>query len=577
MTRVMCLMAAVALSLVGCNSDEGAEPASPDTAPPADAGADAQPDMGGPDPEAAVAALVAAVDVSRYGADLELVARGPRQSPDGENWQATQDRCAEVFLAAGMQVTRQPIAGDGVNVIGVLPGLTRPDEQILLGAHYDSEFACNGADDNASGVAGVLEAARVLGARRFERSLVFICFDAEEYSLLGSTEYALRARAAGHDIRGALVLEMIGYRDTRPGSQRLPEGISLAFPVVADAIAARENRADFLFYAADDDPEMFPHLEAAAAAVEMPIVGVRLDAVLRASDLTGTFRRSDHGPLWAAGYPGIMISDTAEFRNPNYHCGLGDDDIDTVDVDFAVDATRMVVGALARAAVPADGMPGEGRVVDPAPPLESTRACDPVARDCPDGQRCALVFADEGRVLACVPPTEMPLGIDELCERDADGNDRCDSGLFCTLTGRAVGDERRCRPLCDSAADCAEGEACPTLRAEASNCIAGCDPFADECPPETGCGFSDDSSRRFVRLFCRQKGQLEEGEDCTRDFCRPGLVCPSILSQSHALGCLAWCRLSAPECNAGRVCRRIAARGLPDDLGLCVPEDALVP
>lgn len=569
----------------GCDDESEA---APDGALP-DATADAtevdaietdatEPDAMAPDgamPVDDIAALIAAADLTRYSEELEFISRGPRPSPDGAHWQATQDRCADAFLAAGLEVTRQPFPGGGVNVIGVLPGTTRPDEQIITGAHYDSVWDCVGADDNASGVAGLIETARVLATRRYERTLVFICFDAEEVGLDGSTDYARRARERGDDIKGVVVFEMIGYRDLTPGSQSLPQGIGGIFPAPVAEIEAREHRGDFIVSIGDDDPAMIGHLQAAAAITGLPIVGFPVPRVLRDNDPTDVLSRSDHAPFWRAGYPALMLTDTAELRNPRYHCGLGDDDIDSVDVEFALMTTATVIGGLAAAAVPAAGAPAVGRVVEPAPIQELTRTCDAPAGTCDDGQRCALVI-DANPRLNCLPPPAAPLDIDAPCMRDAMGRDDCAPGLFCTLTGRPNGAERRCRPLCFSADDCAAGQVCPWLGYEVSNCIDACDPFADDCPQGTRCGISTDNDGRRSAFNCQNAGPLGEGGDCTQSRCARGLVCAASLALPDALGCVAHCDLDAPACAAGRTCRRYRDRGIPENYGLCLPTDMIL-
>lgn len=550
----------------GDDVDEGE---APDEGVEADEGV--EPDGGTPLPDA-ISALTDQVELTRYSEDLELLSRAPR--PVGSpGWQAAQDRCAEVFLAAGLEVTRQPLFAGGVNVIGVLPGTTTPGEQIVLGAHHDTVHDCAGADDNASGVAGVLEAARVLGTRRYARTLVFVCFDDEEAGLVGSIDYAGRARMEGDTIVGMIALEMIGYTDDTPGSQMAPEGLQFVVPDFAAAIDARERRGDFIAAIGDDDPLMLGHLRTAAAAIELPLLGAQLGQALRDSPLTIDFKRSDHAPFWANGYPGIMLTDTANFRNPGYHCTIGDDDIASLDLDFAVGVTTAVVGAAALAAEPAEGEPLEGRTVDPAPTGPDPLVCDPVSGACDDGQRCAL-RSNEGLTLGCVAPPADGLALDAPCERDAEGGDTCAPGLFCTLTGRAPGSQRRCRPLCRSASDCAMGEACPDFGVGVGNCIEGCDPFDDGCPDGMGCAVGSDSSGRGASFFCRIAGPAGEGEPCG-DGCRAGLVCTGLPTSPAGSGCFRPCRVSDPQCEAGRVCRRIYEAGVDEDIGLCLPADVV--
>lgn len=99
---------------------------------------------------------------------------------------------------------------------------------MLIGAHYDHIRGCDGADDNASGVAGVLEAARVLARASYPHTLV-ACWDEEERGLIGSRAYARRARANGDTIDAYFNFEMIGYSDSTANSQQLLAGFSLLF------------------------------------------------------------------------------------------------------------------------------------------------------------------------------------------------------------------------------------------------------------------------------------------------------------------------------------------------------------
>src|SRR5690606_20146741 len=134
------------------------------------------------------------VEAARYQADLEAIAM-PRE-PESAHWQAVQDLCAERLEGLGFTVERHAYA-TGVNVIGVREGTSEPQRRVLVGAHYDHIAGCAGADDNASGVAGALEAARVLAMASFPRTLVVACWDEEERGLIGSRAYAERARTNG--------------------------------------------------------------------------------------------------------------------------------------------------------------------------------------------------------------------------------------------------------------------------------------------------------------------------------------------------------------------------------------------
>lgn len=286
------------------------------------------------------------VDRAAYEADLTTIA-APR-SPNTPHWQAVQDLCADRFAALGYQVERQSYT-TGVNVIGVRAGATKPAERVVVSAHYDSVPSCAGADDNGTGLAATLEAARVLALHPHDRTLVVACWDEEERGLIGSSAYVARAKAAGDTIVLALVYEMIGYRSTAPNSQQTDASIEAVFPDAAAQIAANEYRGDFALVVNDETATAaVADLQATAARVDLPIVNISLLAALTQS--IDQLRRSDHAPFWDAGYPALMITDTANFRNPHYHCPQGmSDALADIDLDFAVANVQVVVGAAAAA------------------------------------------------------------------------------------------------------------------------------------------------------------------------------------------------------------------------------------
>jgi Zn-dependent M28 family amino/carboxypeptidase len=290
--------------------------------------------------------LIADVDRASYEADLTAIA-APR-SPGTAHWQEVQDLCADRFAALGFDVERQTYAS-GVNVIGVLPGTRLPAERVVVSAHYDSVPSCAGADDNGTGVAGTLEVARVLAQRPHDRTLVVACWDEEERGLIGSSAYVARAKAAGDSIVLAMVFEMIGYRSTVPMSQRSDAQLEAVFPDAAAQIAANEYRGDFALVVNDETATAaVADMQAVAPAAGLPIVNISLLAPLKHA--LDPLRRSDHAPFWDADYPALFITDTADYRNPHYHClGSTADVLGDVDVDFAVANVKVVVGAAAAA------------------------------------------------------------------------------------------------------------------------------------------------------------------------------------------------------------------------------------
>ena len=289
--------------------------------------------------------LAACVEAARYQADLEAIAM-PRV-PQSAHWQAVQDICADRLTSLGFTVERHAY-GTGLNVVGVREGGAEPARRVLIGAHYDHIAGCAGADDNASGVAGALEAARVLSRRRYPYTLVVACWDEEERGLIGSRAYATRARMRSEVIDAYFNFEMIGYIDRAPNSQRLPVGTALVFPAAAREYEARERRGDFLAAIGNARAsDALAALERSADRLGLPFIPLNLSAELMSSPAVGDLRRSDHASFWDTGYPGIMLTDTSEFRYDRYHCAAGPDVTAGLDRTFSAQVVAVTVAAAA--------------------------------------------------------------------------------------------------------------------------------------------------------------------------------------------------------------------------------------
>jgi Zn-dependent M28 family amino/carboxypeptidase len=225
------------------------------------------------------------------------------------------------------------------NLETTLAGTTLRHEVVVLGAHYDSAEEAPGADDNASGVAAVLELARVFAGTPQARTVRFVFFPNEEppwfaTSDMGSRHYAAEARARNDQIVAMLSIESIGYYDTEPGTQRYPFPLNLAYPDVGDFIGFVSNlKSRALLHRAISAFRAHAHFPTQGAAAPAWVPGVWW---------------SDHWAFWLEGYPAIMISDTAPYRNPFYH--TPQDTPDKLDFDRmarVVDGLAHVVRALA--------------------------------------------------------------------------------------------------------------------------------------------------------------------------------------------------------------------------------------
>jgi len=289
-------------------------------------------------------ALADCVEEARYLETLEFVAE--TRSPTEPHWQVVQDHLAAQLEAFGYEVELDTYA-TGVNVLGRLRG-TLGGSDVIVSAHYDSVSDCQGADDNASGVSGALEAARVLAQGEYEQDLVIAFWDQEELGLIGASSYVDRAVERGDDVAANYNLEMIGYTDDAPGAQTIPAGFDALFPVGYGQIEDNEFRGDFITLVADDlIADGAAAMVAQAERLELPVVHLELDADLKNNPLLSDLRRSDHAPFWEVDYPAMMITDTSEFRFPNYHCDPEPDVVEDLDHAFSRKVVAATVGAAA--------------------------------------------------------------------------------------------------------------------------------------------------------------------------------------------------------------------------------------
>lgn len=190
---------------------------------------------------------------------------------------------------------------------------------ILIGAHYDTVPGSPGADDNATGVAVLLELARLLTAEPATYPMRLVAFDLEEtsYERAGSTHYANSLQQ--EPLRLMLSLEMLGYCDRTPGSQRYPTGLQHFYPDRGDFIGLIGNL------------KTIPDLIRLSRCLRRSIPCEWLPAGKRGLIVPET-RRSDHAVFWDKGYRAIMVTDTSFLRNPHYH--QPSDRLETLDLDF---------------------------------------------------------------------------------------------------------------------------------------------------------------------------------------------------------------------------------------------------
>lgn len=219
------------------------------------------------------------------------------------------DRLREYGLTVGEQ--SELVEGRTmVNLEGVLRGSRSPEEVVVIGAHYDSAPGTPGANDNATGVAALVELAARYRKLRPERTLRFVAFTNEEppyfqSDSMGSMVYARRSRERGENIVGMISLETMGCYSDRRGSQQYPAQLGHFYPDTGNFIAfvGNMNSRGLLQKAIGAFRRSVPFPSEGVAAPEgLPGIGW-----------------SDHWSFWQAGYPGVMITDTAPFRYAHYH------------------------------------------------------------------------------------------------------------------------------------------------------------------------------------------------------------------------------------------------------------------
>ena len=285
---------------------------------------------------------------------IEYLSTGPRNTSENSADHArAANRIASKFKNLGLSLDRQQLEipnqtppRTGTNIIGTLNPLSTMSS-ILIGAHYDTVPGSPGADDNASGVAAMLECARVLVESDSNRKVTFIAFDAEEMQppiegLHGSTSYISNLPETQHP-SSAIILESIGFSSTEI-KQRLPGSFRFLFQRAYKALRRQNFEANsLLLLSKSDGRHISRRLEHSAGKsnIELPILPLEVPWWM---PLVRNLRRSDHAPFWAANVPAVMINDTANFRNPHYHQPT--DIADTVDVNLIAKLVDTIVDTI---------------------------------------------------------------------------------------------------------------------------------------------------------------------------------------------------------------------------------------
>lgn len=213
----------------------------------------------------------------------------------------------------GLSASEEPFEVGGQSVMNLVVeqrGVSRPQEIVVVGAHYDSAPGTPGANDNGTGVALLLEMARVLKDEALPRTIRYVAFVNEEpphffSERMGSRVHARRARQRGDNIVAMASLETLGYYAAADGTQRYPFPFGFFYPRTGNFLAVVGNlRSRGLVV------EFLRHF---MAATPFPVEGAAT------FEWIPGINWSDHWSFWKEGYPAIMLTDTAPFRYPEYH------------------------------------------------------------------------------------------------------------------------------------------------------------------------------------------------------------------------------------------------------------------
>ena len=241
----------------------------------------------------------------------------------------------KALAGSGLTVATQHFVSGPAEVRNIeveIRGGARASEIVIVGAHYDSVLGAPGANDNGSGVAAVIELARLFAAEKPARTLRLVEFVNEEppfyhTDAMGSRRYARRSKERGENILAMLSLETIGYYSDLPGSQRYPFPLGLFYPSTGNFIAFVSNLTSRAL--------LHETLASFRRHAGIPSEGVAAPAFIPGVDW------SDHWSFWREGWPALMVTDTAPYRYPHYHSAQ--DTPDKVDYERLA---RVVTGLL---------------------------------------------------------------------------------------------------------------------------------------------------------------------------------------------------------------------------------------
>lgn len=264
---------------------------------------------------------------------------GPRPVTNEQSIKKTEKYITNCFENIGLEVKQQRYKYDNYDIANVIAGSQKnilSSKYYVIGAHYDSVPETYGADDNASGIAVLLELARYTIQEKISLPIRFVAFTAEEPPTFGtrhqgSKVFVKSIKEKKDEIIGAIILEMVGYTNNEQAYPMILKW--MGYPSKGNFIGIVGNRKSKKF-----GQSIFQSFKKNA---HLPVE--TLFVPFNGWILPDT-RLSDHSPFWDAGLPAVMITDTAFFRNPNYH--TPQDTFDTLDYLFMAELVKSLLVTL---------------------------------------------------------------------------------------------------------------------------------------------------------------------------------------------------------------------------------------
>ncbi|HEX4949108.1 MAG TPA: M28 family peptidase [Blastocatellia bacterium] len=261
----------------------------------------------------------------------------PRDYTNVVNLDRTAAYIKHEFEQTNGRVSEQPYKVNGESYRNVIARFGKEtNERIVIGAHYDVCQPLPGADDNASGVAGLIELAHLFGKSELPMTVELVAYTLEEppffrSEAMGSAVHVAVLKQQGIAVRAMLSLEMIGYFSDEPGSQKFPNPIlKLLYPSRGNFIAIVGNFGQIGL--------VRKVKRAMRAAALLPVHSINAPGWLPGIDF------SDHLNYWRQGYPAVMITDTSFYRNENYH--TAQDTLEKLDYNRMAKVVQAVYGAI---------------------------------------------------------------------------------------------------------------------------------------------------------------------------------------------------------------------------------------